>query len=290
VALCILSHNFNHGDIMKREVVTNDGCILADKSRGGGVVQYDLFLDVEDTRIVALDEMTDQDIYDQVYEHSIAYGDQANDFDWLAVEYKNPKTSDRRRGEIYLIMIDRFHNLVKGKLSKFCSRTHSNYSDYYSEGLAIWRRMVGEKLSQWDGHGAKHDYLNFLAYLKPYAEKGVVSELNEKHAYKDGRYSTTDTVEGSVDILNTISQDSVSFRAYEASLMASAFKSLVLIKESDLNSFLDAVDYDDAVAEIDGDFSGRNTAQWEDMEDSHKRIGDGSEINVFSTSQGSYHE
>jgi len=144
--------------------------------------------------------------------------------------------------------------------------------------MSIWTRMVGEKLNSWDGRGHKHQYLNFLAYLHPFASRGVASELNEKFAYKDGRYSSTDVTNGSADALNGISDNNVSWRAYEASLMSRAFDSNDMILEGDLFSIVSAVDNDCSVDEIDGYYDGRNQYQWEGMADSFKRVSKDEEI------------
>ena len=211
--------------------------------------------------------------------------------DLLAVEYKCPNTTDRRRGKIYKEFVERFANLVKQKVGNFVKSTRSSTkNDYFDEGMAIWTRMVGEKLNQWDGHGKKHAYLNILAYLYPFANRGVASELQEKHAFKDMRYSTTDATEGTTDALNGLAVNSDAWRAYEASLMSVAFDTDVMIESGDLLSVLDSVDLDSAVKEIDGYYDGRNHTQWDQMADTHKHIGENAMVNVGKTSIGGYDE
>ncbi len=193
----------------------------------------------------------------------------------LAVEYKHEDTTDRRRGKIYLMFIERFENLVKQKVGLFVKNTRSTTkTDYFDEGMAIWTRMVGEKLNQWDGRGDKHPYLNILAYLFPFASRGVASELNEKHAYKDMRYSTTDATDGSGDALNCIVNTGGDFEAYETSLMASAFEFIGTSEDEGnfncLTAICDEHTARESVEEISGSYTARNANQWSVMHDSNK--------------------
>jgi hypothetical protein len=211
---------------------------------------------------------TDYKRYNELKAHIEANLDIAHETDLLALEYNNPETSDRRRGEIYQYFMGRFGNLVKSKVRKFLSGRQQK-SDYEEEAWSIWTYLVGLKLNQWTAKGTKHDFLHFLAYLAPYAEKGVVGELNEKIAYKDGRYST-DESDSSMDLLNSIIDNDLQFRAYEASLISKAFDSNNLINEGDLLSIVSSVEQEISNDEIDGLYIANNYLQWDIMADSYK--------------------
>jgi hypothetical protein len=213
---------------------------------------------------------TDQARFEELKSHIEANKEIAHETDYMALEYNNPATSDKRRGEIYLYFMARFGNLVKGKVNKYLRGKTQAYSDYKEEAWSIWTYMVGKKLIQWTARGTKHDFLHFLAYLAPYAEKGVVSELNEKVAYKDGRYSSISENDATADLLNGIIDNDLQFRAYEASLISKAFDTNKTIIEGDLFSIVNGVDQDVAVDEIDGYYIANNANQWDTMADSYK--------------------
>ena len=229
-------------------------------------MQYDLFGNAEEVDETPLTEV---EKFFKLSVHIDNNRAQAEEFDFLALEYKDPMTRDKRKGAIYLLVKKRFDNLVKQKLGKFLKGRQYSKSDYFDEGMAIWTRMIGQKLNEWDGVGTKHPYLNFLAYLYPYANRGVVSELNEKIVYKNGRYSSTDENEGCVDALNTLSSDDSSWQGYELALMASAFKGNV-IEVNDLESACNQAIATDAIKEIDYYYDGVNRNQWASLSGSHK--------------------
>ena len=255
-------------------------------------MQMDMFLSEEEVEVTFT--VTPLDQWKKIEMWVRAHKDDPKKFspmDLLAVEYKCPTTTDRRRGKIYQEFVERFANLVKQKVGAFVKNTRSSTkNDYFDEGMAIWTRMVGEKLNQWDAHGKKHAYLNILAYLYPFANRGVASELQEKHAFKDMRYATTDATEGTTDALNGLAVNSDAWRAYEASLMSVAFDTDIMIGSGDLLSVLDSVDLDSAVKEIDGYYDGRNHTQWDQMADTHKHVGENTMVNVGKTSIGNYNE
>ncbi len=275
------------------------GC---DNSKKEGSMQLDFFGNKEEETETELTELGKWlTLEEKVMKHK-DNPEVCSPMDVLALEYKHPDCKDRRRGEICLLFIKRFENKVKKKIGIFLERTHSTKkSSYYKEGLLVWSEMVCRKLNQWDSVGDKHGYLNILAYLAPYADQGVVSELHEKHAFKDMRYTSVDTDGGSADVFNSISSNTDAWQAYENSLIQTAFNTNDTIVEGDLMSIVNAVDTNSAVDEIGGCYDGRNYNQWGVMADTHKHNGDIEEIeylgvkftpeaNVGKTVKGGYDE
>jgi hypothetical protein len=218
------------------------------------------------------------------------YEDKFNDFDYLALEYR--EANDRRRGEIALVFVSRFENLVRKQVNAYVARQKSATKKYYKEeAMAIWRLKVCEYLDRWDGSQSnKYEFLNFLAYLLPVAKLLVTSELHHKIVMRDARYKSTDTETNQdktlEDFWNGCTFDNNSFVAYETALMLGAF--LVDPKEADqddrklrvirrlrnqgfrgvtIETMADDVVTEWSVREIDGYYVSRNENLWANREE-----------------------
>ena len=166
------------------------------------------------------EENEEEKVFDTwAYEHLF------NDWDYLALEFK--EADSKRQGEIVEMVCKNFENLVIKKINLFVTRNELDRNYYFDEGMAIWRQKVFERLTKWTGgESTKYDFVNFMAYIVPVADKLVVSELNEKYAFKEARsVSTFDQYVGDiVDSFNQLGNDDSHFIAYEMALMSKAFK------------------------------------------------------------------
>lgn len=184
--------------------------------------------------------------------------------DCIALEYKT--ADDKRRGEIALFFVKRFENLVKKKIGKFNATQKQSMRSYYKEeGLAIWSMHVCKRLDEWDGsQSKKYDFLHFLAYLKPVADKQVTSDLQEKYAWKDGKYTTTDELSGNADSYNGTFDNMRAFQAYEAHLIGHAFPfNGSPVEQGDFASVMNNNDAHHLAKDIDGIYDPRNHNQWD---------------------------
>ena len=248
---------------------------------------------------------------DQVIENFNAwdYEDLFNDYDYLALEYK--EANDRRRGEIALKCVNVFENLVKKQVGAYVARQKSATKKYYTEeGMAIWRLIVCQRLDKWDGsQSTKYEFVNFLAYLLPCAKQLVTSELHHKIVMRDARYKSTGTETSQdktlEDYWNGCAIDNNSFVAYETALMLGAF--LVEQKDADqddrelrvirrlrnqgfrgvtIETLVDDVVTEWSVREIDGYYVSRNENLWTNMEEKDCSFMQEHEVNVGMNSVG----
>jgi hypothetical protein len=204
------------------------------------------------------------DIIKEVTYNPWDYEDRFHEEDYLALEYQRT-TNDKRRGEIAQYFVNRFLNLVKGQLGGFVAKQGNidrAYKEYLKEeGLAYWNFIVCQKLNEFGSKkGKKHDFVNILALLAPWAREGVTSYLNDSVVWKDSRYSTVD--DDTADSLNGYVLDSDTFKAYEAHLMTRAFAPK---EERELQDIIDNIDIDSACREIGGLYDPRNEFQWDAM-------------------------
>jgi hypothetical protein len=114
-------------------------------------------------------------------------------------------------------------NLVKGQVGSFVAKqgnVNMEYKNYLrDEAFAYWNFIVCKKLQEFAlCKGKKHDFVNILAVLEPWAREGVTTYMNEQVVWKQNRYTTIED-----ESVVGAGIDSAGFKSYEANLVSRCF-------------------------------------------------------------------